>query len=297
MTNSPPTIPRHPAPWNALALVTIGEQIAAERLRVGRPLRVLDPFAGVGRLFPMLDDPEVVGVKVGVELEPEWAAGHPSVRVGSALDLPAVVGDVAPFDVIVTSPCYGNRMADHHEAKDPCRECGGEGAVERLATPEEVDAGCELGIAYDRCRACNGFGLSRRNTYRHALGRPLTTGSAAGLQWGPAYRSLHRRAWSSCLDVAAPGALVLVNLKNHYRGGEEQPVVEWHLAAWLSLGALVRAVLPVPARGIRQGANAGVRTESEVLLVLRAPLARRDADLFDVEPPRAVEVVRTGGYL
>lgn len=29
-----------------------------------------------------------------------------------------------------------------------------EGKVERPATPEEVDAGCELGIAFDPCPEC-----------------------------------------------------------------------------------------------------------------------------------------------
>jgi hypothetical protein len=29
-----------------------------------------------------------------------------------------------------------------------------EGMVERLATPEEVDAGCEMGIAFDPCPGC-----------------------------------------------------------------------------------------------------------------------------------------------
>ncbi len=29
-----------------------------------------------------------------------------------------------------------------------------EGVIERLATPEEVDAGCELGLAYDPCPGC-----------------------------------------------------------------------------------------------------------------------------------------------
>jgi hypothetical protein len=35
-----------------------------------------------------------------------------------------------------------------------CPTCHGEGVVERLATPAEVDAGCELGLAYDRCPMC-----------------------------------------------------------------------------------------------------------------------------------------------
>ena len=29
-----------------------------------------------------------------------------------------------------------------------------EGMVERLATPEEVDAGCEFGVAFDPCPGC-----------------------------------------------------------------------------------------------------------------------------------------------
>jgi hypothetical protein len=35
-----------------------------------------------------------------------------------------------------------------------CPVCGGEGLVERRATPQEVDDGCELGIAYDPCPRC-----------------------------------------------------------------------------------------------------------------------------------------------
>lgn len=34
---------------------------------------------------------------------------------------------------------------------DVCPTCHNEGTVERLATPDEVDEGCELGIAYDPC--------------------------------------------------------------------------------------------------------------------------------------------------
>lgn len=38
---------------------------------------------------------------------------------------------------------------------DTCPGCGqgasDPGGIERLATPDEVDAGCELGIAYDPC--------------------------------------------------------------------------------------------------------------------------------------------------
>lgn len=39
-----------------------------------------------------------------------------------------------------------------HDGK-PCPHCH-DGLVERPATPAEVDAGCELGVAYDPCPHC-----------------------------------------------------------------------------------------------------------------------------------------------
>jgi hypothetical protein len=64
--------------------------------------------------------------------------------------------DDATFDAICTSPTCGNRMADHHEARD----------------------------------------ISPRHTYRHVLGRPRTPGNSGALQWGDGiageeYRALH----------------------------------------------------------------------------------------------------------
>ena len=50
----------------------------------------------------------------------------------------------ATFDMVVTSPTYGNRMADHHNAKDG----------------------------------------RRRITYTHNLGRTLTPGNSGAMQWG-----------------------------------------------------------------------------------------------------------------
>ena len=55
------------------------------------------------------------------------------------------------FDAIVTSPTYSNRMADSHNAKDG----------------------------------------SKRNTYRHTLGRALHSNNSGQLQWGDNYRNKH----------------------------------------------------------------------------------------------------------
>lgn len=48
--------------------------------------------------------------------------------------------------------CYEREL----QATEPseCPTCHGQGQLERLATPDEVDDGCELGIAYDPCPSC-----------------------------------------------------------------------------------------------------------------------------------------------
>jgi tRNA G10 N-methylase Trm11 len=74
--------------------------------------RVLDPFAGTGRIH------ELENWTVGVEIEPEWATMRDGTIVANALNLPF---RDASFDAVVTSPTYGNRLADHHDARDSSR--------------------------------------------------------------------------------------------------------------------------------------------------------------------------------
>ncbi len=152
---------------------------SAPTLRTGRILQLR-------QWWPHLDI-------IGIEIEPEWAALSSGIRVGNALalDLPT-----ASVDAVVTSPAYGNRMADHHNARDG----------------------------------------SPRHTYRHALGRPLHPQNAGALQWGPgkagdAYRAFHARAWREARRVLRPGGLLILNLKNHIRVGCEQDVTFWHICA------------------------------------------------------------------
>jgi len=95
--------PRHPARYSDDLLPIFAAALAGY-------VRVLDPFAGTGRIHELAGHDTV-----GVELEPEWAAMHPGTVVGNALDLSF---DNDSFDAICTSPTYGNRFADHHIARD-----------------------------------------------------------------------------------------------------------------------------------------------------------------------------------
>lgn len=217
---------RHPAKFTDALLPVMADMLAAAEL----PPKslIVDPFAGTGKGVDYFIE-HTPWFAQGIELEPEWAAQSEHVTVGNALALPYPDGFV---DAIVTSPAYGNRMADHHEAKD----------------------------------------ASRRNTYRHALGRPLSDDSSAGLQWGPAYCDFHERAWDEACRVLRPGGLFLLNIKDHVRKGEVQCVTLWHVVTLVGVFDLnIVDEVEILCPGNHQGQNGAARVDHESLVLLRKP--------------------------
>jgi tRNA G10 N-methylase Trm11 len=186
--------------------------------------RIVDPFAGVGKVHSLGYD------SVGVEIEPEWAAMHSRTLCGDSTRLVELVSGQT-FDAVVTSPAYGNRMADNY-------------------------AGDARG--------------TKRFTYRTALGRALSEGSGAAMQWGQSYRDLHRAVWEQCAAVLKPGGLLLVNVSNHIRAGVEQPVVEWHVRTLIDLGFFVDRIDAITTRRVGFGANRNLRVGSEKLVIARS---------------------------
>lgn len=189
----------HPARYNKAILDLFESWIP-------RGACVLDPFAGTGRIHDLARE------TVGVELEPEWAALRDGTICADARHLPF---PDATFDVVATSPTFGNRLADHHEAKD----------------------------------------ASLRRSYAHDLGRRLTPGNSGEMHWGDEYRELHAEVWAEVRRVLKPDGLFLVELKNHIRGGVEQQVREWHDRTIRELGFIDLARQPLGVRHLRQGAN------------------------------------------
>lgn len=194
--------------------------------------RVLDPMAGVGTLAKYLYSrtpyPEPAEHEVwSNELELEWAQQCPTPC--SAMDARNMLRfRDGEFDAVATSPAYGNRMADRY-------------------------AGDAKG--------------SRRHTYRTSLGRELTLGNGAALQWGDAYRELHEAIWRECVRVLRPGGRMVVNVKDHIRDGQRQYVSSWHFATLMWLGLTCISQEEVPCPGQRHGANGDLRVDNEYVLV------------------------------
>lgn len=234
---------KHPAKFSKELLPLLAELVGDRR-------PVLDPMAGTGKIAELLPD---IWLN---ELEPEWVEKcrqRPAfVTIGDARDLPIRDGS---FHAVVTSPTYGNRMADHHEAKDPCKGCRG---FKHIA-------------GQGPCAACSGTGLSRRNTYTHTLGRKLTEGNTGAMQWGPEYREVHAAIWAECYRVLAPGGRMIVNVKDHIRKGEVVPVSAWHSACLTATGFQIVEAWEVPCPGNRQGANGERRVSYENVMVFEKP--------------------------
>lgn len=238
----------HPAPFSEAVLATISLIVdtEADRLRKKR-LRVLDPFAGVGWIHTLDHD------TVGIEIEPEWACQHPRTKLGDSTKLRYK----ETFDVVATSPCYGNRMADHHDAKDICKKCHNKRKL-------RVD-----------CKTCKGTGLSHRRTYKHYLGHDLSPNNAGAMQWGDDYRELHTKVWAKSVTALKPGGLFVLNIRNHFRtfnkkvGPVEQHVAEWHLQTLGQLGLAIQQYHFVETPGYRFGENRELRLAGEQVIELR----------------------------
>ncbi len=176
--------------------------------------KVLDPFAGVGNIH------RLVGCDTyGIELEPAWATQHPRTLVGDATALP--FGDNS-FDVAITSPCYANRMSDHHNAKDG----------------------------------------SYRRTYTHHMRALLNDDTvklhernAGQMQWGEGYRKLHEEAWAEVYRVLKPNSYFLLNVKDHQRKHAKVSVSAWHANVCRDLGFRLMHIQRIETRHFRYGAN------------------------------------------
>lgn len=118
-------------------------------------------------------------------------------------------------------------MADHHEAKD----------------------------------------ASRRNTYRHALGRPLSPNNSGGLQWGDKYRAFHARAWAEVYRVLRPSGRFVLNIKDHIRDGKAQEVPLWHYVALMEIGFRREQSIFVRCPGNLFGENRDLRIGGEHIMV------------------------------
>lgn len=266
---------KHPAKFSKAIMDLLCFLIREEADRSKFSLNVLDPFAGVGSIHEISKiDPRIK--TMGVEIEAEWAMMGPACNYceGSGQNVNAFDGDECPacggtgtktivgnalhlpdtwtnsYHVVATSPTYGNRMADHHDAKDG----------------------------------------SKRMTYTHVLGHELHPDNSGKLHFGPAYKEFHEKAWAEVTRVIKrpvwsvgpsqvrtldyPGGLFILNVSDFIRSGQPVPVCDWHCETILSLGYDLELEENIPTPRLRYGQNHSARVTHEKVFAFRRTMRR-----------------------
>lgn len=213
---------RHPAKYSD-EFIPIFAQILKDKKKV------LDPFAGTGKIG-LIKRYGFTGIVYANDIEAEWIElGRDKCDVISSMDAEYLSSIYTEgfFDAVCTSPTYGNRMADHHNAKDG----------------------------------------SKRNTYTHCLGHELQDGNTGKMQWGGKYREKHTAIYKTIIPLISNNGLFVLNISNHIRGGEEIHVSEWHKDTLEAMGLKLLDDIHVNTRRCRFGANAEKRVDFEHIYI------------------------------
>jgi len=192
---------------------------------------ILDPMAGTGKLG-LIKNYGFKGRVVCNEIEPEWTTDPEMLvdewHVGDAANMDWAEDN--SFDAICTSPTYGNRMADHFKIK-----------------------------TYEK--------KWKYITYTHFLGRGLNDANTGKMRWGEKYRDKHVEIYKECVRVLKPNGIMIINVSDHIRKGEQVMVTEWHKNTLTDLGLTPKEDIEVPTKRMRFGQNNKLRVEYEHILV------------------------------
>lgn len=153
-----------------------------------------------------------------------------NATVGDATNMPYADNT---FDAVCTSPTYGNRMADHFQ-------------------DHQIDKNY------------------RRNTYTHALGRPLAENNTGKLQWGALYKDMHQKAWLEVRRVLKSGGIFVLNISDHIRSGKLIPVTDWHISEIIKIGFILIHHEKIDTPRNRFGSNHILRPSYESIIQFRS---------------------------
>ena len=211
----------HPARYNKKLLPVFARMLKDSQW-------IFDPLAGTGeRLLELRNGYLPTNIILGTEIEEEWAHITPSIVLHMDAFKFLKSGNNDHWDAILVSPTYGNRMADHHKAKD----------------------------------------ASKRNTYTHRLGRELAPHNSGKLQWGDEYKIFHFALWKECVRVLRPEGKFVLNIKDHIRDGKLQAVTDWHIETLNNLGLNLVEHVKVDLPSLKNGKNSNLRMPYESVIL------------------------------
>lgn len=210
----------HPCPFSDIILNEIAKNLHPSIKSI------LDPFAGTGKIAKL----KSMGYKGEIicnDIEESWD------RFGGVDEWLNEDAENLHFlrlvDAIITSPTYGNRMADHHKAKDD----------------------------------------SKRITYTHKLGKDLHPQNTGKMQWSNEYKEKHERVYRNLVLLIKEKGFFILNISNHIRNGKEINVSSFHIDLLTSLGLVVNEIKKIKTKRMRFGENSKNRVSCEYLIIMQ----------------------------
>lgn len=222
-----PTFPRkpkfrHPAKFSAALMPIIAAHIQPGTL-------CLDPFGGTGgRLAQAALQNRARVIINEIQWKVLFTAASTRRTNANALYLPYSSNSL---DAIITSPTYGNRMADKYTD-------GSRRNTYRAAFGDDEE-------------------LHFHNT--------------GAMQWGNLYRSVHAQAWQEAARVLKSGGTFLLNISDHIRAGKLIPVSRWHCETLQANDLVLLETHTVTTPRNRQGENGDKRAACEYIFVFQKP--------------------------
>lgn len=268
---------KFPAKYTPAIIDTIVLELRSRLITSGT---VLDPYAGIGGIHKLRE--HLPGIHtIGMEIEPEFAACSEGVYVGDSAQLGKVIPRDQLDDVVavVTSPDYGNRLADQYLGSDneKCRVCNGRGWVPTVEFLNAHPGDWTLADVHEDqrvgCTGCEqtGKAKSKRMGYAIAMGRKSSPGSGTRHQFGTKYRSLHLGVLGAVVEAVNPGTLLVYNVSSSLDTAGYRPVMEWWLTS-IARCANIQALVPIETPRLGFGANHDRRAHAEHLIIARTPL-------------------------
>jgi hypothetical protein len=190
---------------------------------------VFDPFAGTGKIA-RIKDFGFEGLVYCNEIEPEWVvSSKEKVDYWTSTDSETL--QIYPdgfFESICTSPTYGNRMADSF-----------------VIPPKESNR--------------------KYITYTHMLGRKLNQNNTGSMQWGTRYKEKHEKIYKELYRILEHNGLLVLNIANHIRKGEEIKVAEWTKDILTQINFVFLNEIKIESKKMKFGSNRNLRVPYEII--------------------------------
>ena len=215
------TISKHPAKYSDIFIPVFAKILSKYDCH-----KILDPFAGIGKITE-IKNYGFSGQIYANEIEPDWAKQIVNCDTITICDAEYLEYPSGYFDAIVTSPTYGNRMADHHKAKDG----------------------------------------SKRNTYTHCIGHQLKDGNTGKMQFGKEYQHKHEQIYANICKMVKNNGLFILNVSNFIKNGAEVDVVNFHRTNIEANNFLLVEDIKMSTHRNRYGRNGNIRVDYEHIMV------------------------------